>query len=59
MKTRQEAKEYQERTGLSLYRISKQSQVSYPTVYSYFKSDKPYSSETERKILNYLNAVAL
>jgi hypothetical protein len=59
MKTRQEAKDYVNEHGVSLYRIANTTKLVWITVKNYLKTDLPYSSITEEKILNYLNTIAL
>ena len=57
MQTRTEAKAYVNAEIVSLYRISKATKLAWQTVQNYLKTDLPYSSETESKILNYLNSI--
>ena len=59
MKTRQDAKDYVSAESISLYRIAKATGLSWATVQNYLQKDKPYSSETQDKILNFLNAIKL
>ena len=59
MTNRQEVKDYVEQSGISLYKISKQTKLCWQTVYNYIKTDLAYSSVTENKIINYLNAIKL
>ena len=45
--------------SISLYRVAKATGLSWATVQNYLQKDKPYSSETQDNILNFLNAIKL